>query len=68
MSLLKRCEKCGYMNLMLLGEAGHTRMYYCNNCGETTTQYVKKEIKCRHRYDKDDTCQYCNYERKKKYT
>jgi len=63
MGILKKCIQCTGRNLIILGEAGHTRVYYCTKCKETHEEWVKKEIKCKHRFGDDDICQLCNYER-----
>jgi len=63
---LKKCKYCNNYGLTKVGEAGHTRLYFCTKCGKQTTQYLKKMAKCKHIFD-DDRCYKCGYKRKEKY-
>ncbi len=63
---LKKCKHCDEYGITKMGEAGHTRLYYCPKCGKQTTQYIKKHIKCNHSFE-DDICKTCGYKRREKY-
>ncbi len=63
---LKKCIYCKQYGLTKMGEAGHTRLYYCPKCGKQPTQYLKKIVKCKHVFE-DDVCRKCNYKKKEKY-
>lgn len=63
---LKKCRHCETYGLTKMGEAGHTRLYYCGKCGEQTTQYVKKNIKCKHAFD-GESCLKCGFQKQEKY-
>lgn len=63
---LKKCKYCSSYGLTKVGEAGHTRLYFCTKCGKQITQYLKKNIKCKHIFE-DDICYKCGYKKKQKY-
>ena len=63
---LKKCRHCGQYGLTQMGEAGHTRLYFCTKCGKQTTQYLKKVVKCKHRFEAH-VCDKCGYKEKEKY-
>lgn len=65
-STLKKCKYCKNYGLTKVGEAGHTRLYFCTKCGKQTTQYLKKNVNCKHIFD-DDRCYKCGYPKKEKY-
>lgn len=64
--ILKKCRHCKQYGLTKMGEAGHTRLYYCSKCGEQTTQYLKKIVKCKHKFE-GESCTKCGYQQKEKY-
>ncbi len=63
---LKKCRHCNSYGITKMGEAGHTRLYYCPKCEKQTTQYLKKVVKCKHRFEAE-TCIKCGYQSKEKY-
>jgi len=63
---LKKCKYCSNYGLTKVGEAGHTRLYFCTKCGRQITQYLKKYVKCKHIFD-DDRCYRCGYPKTEKY-
>ncbi len=63
---LKKCRYCKQYGLAKIGDANHTRLYYCPKCGKQTTQYLKKVVKCKHTYE-EDLCTKCGYQRERKY-
>ena len=66
-STLKKCRNCNQYGLTKMGEAGHTRLYYCSKCGKQTTQYLKKTVICKHRFEAGDICIKCGYQKEEKY-
>ena len=64
---LKRCRHCKHYGLSKMGEAGHTRLYYCQKCGKQTTQYLQKTVKCKHSFN-GELCVKCGYQKIEKYT
>ena len=65
-STLKKCRYCGQYGLTKMGEAGHTRLYYCSKCGKQITQYLKKTVKCKHVFE-EDICSKCGHPKEEKY-
>ena len=63
---LKKCKYCNQYGLTKMGEAGHTRLYYCSKCGKQISQYLKKTVKCKHVFE-EGVCKKCNYKNKEKY-
>ena len=63
---LKKCRHCDKYGITKMGEAGHTRLYYCSECGQQTTQYLKKIVKCKHVFE-GEICSKCGYPQKEKY-
>ncbi len=66
MGTLKKCKHCNQYGLTKMSESGHTRLYYCPKCGEQTTQYLKKVVKCKHRFE-GDACEKCGQPKTEKY-
>ncbi len=66
MGTLKKCRYCNKYGLTKMSEAGHTRLYYCPNCEKKTTQYLKKTVKCKHRFE-EDRCTKCGHQKTEKY-
>lgn len=63
---LKKCKYCKTYGLVMMGEAGHTRLYFCTNCGKQITQYLKKIVKCKHVFD-NELCIKCGHPQTEKY-
>ena len=63
---LKKCKHCNEYSLTKMGEAGHTRAYYCTKCGKQSTQYLKKVVKCKHVFE-GEICEKCGYKKEEKY-
>jgi len=63
---LKKCKYCDAYGITKMGEAGHTRLYFCPTCGKQTTQYIKKTVKCKHVFE-EDICSICGFKKKEKY-
>jgi DNA-directed RNA polymerase subunit RPC12/RpoP len=64
---LKKCRHCDNYGLTVMGEAGHTRLYFCSDCGKKTTQYLKKTVKCRHAFEGGIKCTKCGFEKDEEY-
>lgn len=63
---LKKCRHCNQYGLTKMGEAGHTRLYYCSKCEEQTTQFLKKLVKCKHVFE-SESCIKCGCSQTEKY-
>ena len=64
---LKKCTSCTKLTLIKMSEAGHTRLYFCSECGAQKTQYLKKKVICRHSFEGGERCLKCGHQSQQKY-
>ncbi len=50
-----------------MSEAGHTRLYFCSECGTQRTQYLKKKVICKHAFEGGERCLKCGHQSQQKY-